>query len=488
MTVINNVINNIIGFIVLIIFTALFFKSGRKLLNDLMKKLLEVIKKSSINLLKYSILKIWNLIKKISSELKTIKAIWLNYKERYMYLACTTTSLVLLVYKYGINYILFLAPFVYFILKAMTKEIREEIVKSKQDKISNKYKGISEMFNDRVKVIEVKDDIYKLHSFIPLQDIEKKQNNIEHFLNREIVEIKRNSHNFKLIEIITNSNKSKTESNINKNYLFEDYLINIKKDSKKEIMFITGIDKKGNILVFDLIKLTHTFIAGMQGGGKSNLINVIIQSMMYLNENVFYIMVDFKLVELCQYENFKNTVFIEKLEDFWKELIKLEIEMDSRYMKIKDLQVKNIGQYNKKSSKKMSYIVLIIDEMGDIGLCNNQKLKDGIEDILTRVMNKGRAAGVLVIGSTQRPSATQINTNIRDRFGTKFSARIKDKKTQEMAGIKGTENLKNGQFKMEFIEDITTFKAFFIDELKNNKVYENLSKNLIGGVNLDKYI
>jgi S-DNA-T family DNA segregation ATPase FtsK/SpoIIIE len=163
--------------------------------------------------------------------------------------------------------------------------------------------------------------------------------------------------------------------------------------------------------------------------------------------------------------------------------------MNIRYIKLKNSGVKKISQYNTKNNNdKLAYIVLIIDEMSDIKLNANKELTESIENSLTLVMNKGRAAGILVIGATQRPAASQLNTNIRDRFGTKFSARIKDKRSQEMAGIKGTENLRDGEFLMEYIEDVQKFKAFYIDEINNNKVYENLQNKLTGGVKFDKII
>jgi len=270
-------------------------------------------------------------------------------------------------------------------------------------------------------------------------------------------------------------------------YYFQDYLPDIKKENK-EIQFVTGVDENGKSLTFDLVKLTHCFVAGMQGGGKSNLLNVIIQSMMYFNDNIFYILVDFKFgAEMVQYENFKNTLIIEKLEDFKAKLIQLEVEMEERYGRLKSSGCKKISQYNKKNpSKEMAYIVLVIDEMSDIRMGLSEKEYKPLETKLIRILNMARACGILVIGATQRPSSTQINTDIRDRFGSKFSARIKDKNSQKMAGIIGTENLKDGEFLMEYIEDVIKFKAFFINELTHNEVYENLSNNLKGGVNLDK--
>ncbi|RQV92571.1 MAG: DNA translocase FtsK [Calditrichaeota bacterium] len=265
---------------------------------------------------------------------------------------------------------------------------------------------------------------------------------------------------------------------LSKTYLLQDYITKVKKEHE-EIFFLAGMNDKGKILTFDLMKLTHTFIAGMQGGGKSNLLNVIIQSLMYFNDNIFYIMCDFKGgVELSQYEKFKNTILVEDLKDLNEIIDKIIEEMDERYKKLKASRVKKIKQYNDLNKKNpMPYIVFIIDEMSDIKLSLNS---ESIEKKLTIILNKGRASGILGLFATQRPGSKQVSTDIRDRFGTKISARIVDTRTQEMAGIKGTENLKDGEFMMKFIETLYRYKAFFIDDIKYNKVYEILSNNLEG--------
>jgi DNA segregation ATPase FtsK/SpoIIIE-like protein len=435
-----------------------------------------------VQIFEWGLNRLFKISKRAGAEFLNIRSIF-KTKEKFLFICYLIISYIFLIYNKAAPGFYFINPILYFFIKGIYKELKENAV-------ALKYKGISKIFDNKVRVIESNKNTgtFKLNSFIPLAEIEKKLASIEHFLNREIETTKRDPKNFRLITIKTKIAEGNKEKKLKQIYLFEEYLHKIENNKKHEIMFATGIDEKGNILLFDLIKLTNTFIAGMQGGGKSNLLNVIIQSMMYLNDNIFYIMVDFKGgVELYQYSDFNNTTIIEKLNEFNDQLLDLEKEMDSRYQKLKASGTKKLSQYNKKNpSKKISYIVLIIDEMSDIRLTTDTKLTDSIENTLTRIMNQGRAAGIIVIGATQRPSGSQINTNIRDRFGTKFSARIKDKNTQRMAGIYGTENLKDGEFLMEYIEEVKKFKAFFIDEIKYNKVYEDLSNKLHGGVNLDK--
>lgn len=425
------------------------------------------------------------LIQKIWANIVNIRSI-LKSKEKFLLLVSIIIALILIFlifYKlHKISFISFALCLNYFFIKAGIQLIRENIT-------IKKYKGLSKIFANKVRLIKAdkKNNIFILYSFISKAAIEKKINEVEHFLNREILEIERDTKNFRLMIVRTKGVKVK--DNFLRYYYLEDYVNKIDRKKSDEIFFIVGLNKNNKILAFDLINLTNTFIAGIQGGGKSNLLNIIIQTMMYYNENIFYLMVDFKGgIELYQYNKFNNTVLVETTEQFLEKLKLLETEMLERYKKLKEDGVKKIGQYNLKNiGNKMPYIVVIIDEMSNIKLSKNN-IAEQIEYLLTRIMNMGRASGIILIGATQRPSATQIDTNIRDRFGTKISARIKDPATQKMAGIKGTENLKDGEFLMEYIEEIHQFKAFFVDEIKHNKIYKILEqKYTTGGVKLDKF-
>lgn len=419
-----------------------------------------------------------------------LKRTWVNVKaihpmfktkEKYFLFIAIIITFSFLFWKKAPVGFYFLGLFNYFFIKGLIQELKENAV-------SIRYKGLSNLFDNKIKVVSAKEGTYILNSYIPVQEIEKNKHRIEHFLNREIVKIERNKKNFRCITIKTELLKFKTGQNLNKIYLFEKYLPQILLPKNYDVPFVVGVDSKG-FLILDQAKLIHTFIAGTAGGGKSNLLNVIIQSMMYFNsENLAFIMADFKGgVEMWQYSKFKNTIIIETQKDFQNQLEKLNDEMNNRYQLLKKHNVKKIQQYNQLGNK-LPYIILVIDEISDIRLSQEADNKR-IEELLTRILNQGRAGGIFVIGATQRPSGVQLSTEIRDRFDTKISARIKDKNTQKMAGIHGTENLKVGEFLMNTDNENTNkFKSFLIDEIKHNEVYKKLLKNMSGGVNFDKNI
>ncbi|MDD5589424.1 MAG: FtsK/SpoIIIE domain-containing protein [Candidatus Nanoarchaeia archaeon] len=486
---ISTVLSNIIGFIMLIIVAMCFFKCTRKLLIKLLKYTW-----SKIELRKISI----NAAKRFLAEFKTAKNLFdrENKSERYMYLACTIISFIILVIKYKLNYILFLSPFTYFIFKSLTKEVREYFVKMKHDSISKKYKDIAEMFNNQVKVIEVNGDIYKLHSFIPVEHVKKKEKEIEHWLNKEVLSFKRDPKNFKLITIRTRSLSSKTKTKFQSFYPLQEYIKTLKVDTNIKIPMFLGVDENSKYMIEDLAKLKHIFISGESDGGKSTLLNVIMQSLMYLCGNISFLLVDYKLVELGTYSNFKNCYLIENNNDLLEKIDWLDNEMMDRYREFKEQKIKDIWQYHK-LGKKMSYIIFVIDEISNVKLTKRKNKKNDdsendidLEESLARILNMARAAGIFIIAATQNPKGVEIDTKVRDKFITNISGKILRKRVQETTTVLGTENLKKGEFKMNspsYTEKM--FKAFYVEDLTHNEVFKELEKMYIdGGVNLEKNI
>jgi hypothetical protein len=489
---ISTVLSNIIGFIMLIIITMCFFKSTRKLLLTLLKYIWSKIELREI---------VINLVKRFLAEFKTAKNLMdrENKNERYMYLACTIISFTILVYNYKFNYILFLSFFTYFIFKALTKEVREYFIKLKHEKMSNKYKDLSKIFDNKVKVIafDKNNGIFKLNSFVPITDIEKKSAHIEHWINKEIESIKRDPKNFRLIYIKTKfaeSKKYKKSAKFNDFYMLSDYIKTIEINKKYNLPAMFGVDKNGNNIVVDMMDMYHTFISGETSGGKSTLLNTIIQSMQYFCNNVMFIMVDFKLVGLGIYRNFKNCIFVKSDTEFREKLEWLQNEMMKRYETFLENEVMDIFEYHK-IGKKMNYIVLVIDEISNIKLSgNNKKNKNDeqtidIEDTIANLLNMARAAGIILIACTQNPYGVELKTNIRNKFITNISGRIIRPEVQKMTGVTGTEHLQRGEFKMKSTNiNELEFKAYFQNRL-NNYVFNEL-KNMYGygGVNLEKNI
>lgn len=479
--------SNIIGFVMLIVIAMCFFKSGRKLLLKLLKYIWSKIELREI---------LKGIIKRFWHELRSARNLIHDKKERYMYLACTLISFIYLIYKFKFDYILILSFFTYFIFKGLTKEIREYFVKIKHDNISAKYKGISEMFSNQVKVIEVNGDTYKLHSYIPVEYVKKKEKDIEHWLNKEVLSFKRDSKNFKIITIKTRSLDSKPKNKFKNFYPLQEYIKTLKVDKNIKIPVFLGIDEKGNYLIEDLAKLKHIFISGESDGGKSTLLNVIMQSLMYLCGNISFILVDYKLVELGTYGNFKNCYLVENNNDLLEKIDWLDNEMMDRYREFKENKIKDIWQYHK-LGKKMSYIVFIIDEISNVKLTKRKNKRNDdsendidLEESLARILNMARAAGIFIIAATQNPKGVEIDTKVRDKFITNISGKILRKRVQETTTVLGTENLNKGEFKMnspDYTEKM--FKAFYVEDLTHNEVFKELENMYIdGGVNLEKNI
>ncbi|MEN8906707.1 MAG: FtsK/SpoIIIE domain-containing protein, partial [Clostridiales bacterium] len=266
-------------------------------------------------------------------------------------------------------------------------------------------------------------------------------------------------------------------------YLLQDFIDIVNVNKKYEIPILLGINQNtGKIVLEDMTNLLHTLIGGTSGGGKSSFFNCLIQSLMYFGSDVTLIMADFKRVELSQYKDFKNTIFIKKQDVFLQTLKNLDKEMEKRYDLFESTGVKKIQSYNLKFKNKLPFIIVCIDEIADLRVNNNENLTQEIEDYLTRLLNMGRAAGIIVICATQRPSAKQLNTELRDRLVTKISFQVTVNETQKMIGVHGTEKLKTGEFIMISEKyDNVRFKALFIDEDNNqNRVYEKLSE-IYGG-------
>jgi DNA segregation ATPase FtsK/SpoIIIE-like protein len=366
----------------------------------------------------------------------------------------------------------------------------------KHEKVSNRYKDISRIFNDQVKVIECRGNEYKLHSFVPVEAIIKKEKEIEHWLNKDVISIKRDSKNYKLIKIMTKSLNEKATTKFNDFYPLQEYIKTLKVDNNIKIPVLLGVDEKGKYLIEDLAKLKHIFISGESDGGKSTLLNVIMQSLMYLCGNISFILVDYKLVELGPYCDFKNCYFVEDNNDFIEKINWIDNEMMDRYREFRKNKIKDIWQYHK-LGKKMSYIIFVVDEISNVKLTKkkNKKYENDendidIEESLARILNMARAAGIFMIAATQNPKGVEIDTKVRDKFITNISGKILRKRVQETTTVLGTENLNKGEFKMnspDYVEKM--FKAFYVEDLTHNEVFKELENMYIdGGVNLEKNI
>jgi len=201
-----------------------------------------------------------------------------------------------------------------------------------------------------------------------------------------------------------------------------------------------GKDIAGNLLIEDLCKMPHILIAGATGSGKSVAINAFITSMILTKspEEVRMLMVDPKLVELSQYNDIPHLLH-PVIADAQKAILALNWaveEMDRRYEDMADLRARDIVSYNIKvdqynNSKKkheeyipkMPYIIVLIDELGDLMMVAGKE----VESSIIRLSQKARAIGIHLILATQRPSVDVITALIKANCPARIALQVAQK-------------------------------------------------------------
>ena len=169
-----------------------------------------------------------------------------------------------------------------------------------------------------------------------------------------------------------------------------------------------GEDTGGEPIVADLIDLPHLLIAGATGSGKSVCINSIIASLLLTNrpDRLRMLMVDPKRVELTPFNGIPHLIspVIVDTDQVLVVLRAIQNEMLRRYKLMEAMGVRNIEGYNKKSSDFMPFLVIIIDELADLMMTAAYEAEKG----LVRLAQLGRATGIHLILSTQRPSVNVV--------------------------------------------------------------------------------
>ena len=199
------------------------------------------------------------------------------------------------------------------------------------------------------------------------------------------------------------------------------------------LSFCLGQDIIGRPVVLDISKMPHLLVAGATGTGKSVFLNTLLVSLLYKYspEELRIILVDPKIVEFSIFRGIPNLMFNEIFTDNAKVCSMLEWavqEMEERYKKLNEVLAKNIDEYNayaeKKKAKKIPKILIIIDEFAD--LMNSSNERKLMENKISRLAAKARAAGIHLIMATQRPSADimegSIKTNFTSRIAFKMSS------------------------------------------------------------------
>ena len=210
-----------------------------------------------------------------------------------------------------------------------------------------------------------------------------------------------------------------------------------------ELPIALGRTITNEIYIQDLAKMPHLLVAGATGQGKSVGLNAIISSLLFKKHpsELKFVLVDPKKVEFSIYSPLENN-FMAEVEESAGEPVITEVEkvkhtlkslcqeMDDRYMLLKSAGTRNIKEYNEKfKSRKLNperghkflpYIVVIIDEYGDLIMVAGKE----IEHPITRIAQLARAVGIHMVIATQRPTATIITGNIKANFPARMAFRV----------------------------------------------------------------
>ena len=212
--------------------------------------------------------------------------------------------------------------------------------------------------------------------------------------------------------------------------------------SKMELPVALGRTITNEVFMFDLAKMPHLLVAGATGQGKSVGLNAVITSLLYKKHpaELKLVMVDPKMVEFSIYAPIIKH-FLAKMPDETDAIItdttkvihtlkSLCIEMDNRYELLKDANVRSVIEYNnlfkdrrlnpEKGHRYLPYIVVVIDEFGDLIMTAG---KD-IEMPIARIAQKARAVGIHMIIATQRPTTNIITGTIKANFPARMAFRV----------------------------------------------------------------
>ncbi|WP_418886791.1 DNA translocase FtsK 4TM domain-containing protein [Gilliamella apicola] len=226
------------------------------------------------------------------------------------------------------------------------------------------------------------------------------------------------------------------------------------RNAQSPLTVVLGKDISGQAVVADLAKMPHLLVAGTTGSGKSVGVNAMILSILYKSkpEDVKFIMIDPKMLELSIYEGIPHllTQVVTDMKDAANALNWCVNEMERRYRLMSALGVRNIAGYNDKIKQaenmgrpipdplwkptdsmdlempmleKLPYIVVMVDEFADLIMAVGKK----VEELIARLAQKARAAGIHLVLATQRPSVDVITGLIKANIPTRIAFTVSSK-------------------------------------------------------------
>jgi S-DNA-T family DNA segregation ATPase FtsK/SpoIIIE len=294
-------------------------------------------------------------------------------------------------------------------------------------------------------------------------------------------------------------------------YFSETIRSKVYEDSKSPLTLALGKDISGNPAIADLAKMPHLLVAGTTGSGKSVAVNAMILSLLYnaTPKEVRLIMVDPKMLELSIYDGIPHLLapVVTDMKDAANALRWCVAEMERRYKLMAAMGVRNIGGYNKKIKDAIDakqplkdpiwqplvpdapeleaqrpeldtlpFIVVVVDELADMMMVVGKK----VEELIARLAQKARAAGIHLILATQRPSVDVltglIKANIPTRIAFQVSSRIDSRTILDAMGAEALLGHGDMLYMPPGTSMPTRIHGAFVDDHEVHAVVEDLKK------------
>ncbi len=252
----------------------------------------------------------------------------------------------------------------------------------------------------------------------------------------------------------------------------------------KPLPVAIGVDVAGKGIISSISKMPHLLVAGATGSGKSVWINSMLLSLLYRYSpyDLQLILVDMKRVELKLYEHIPH-LLAPVITDSEKAINALKwavVEMDRRYKLLEDLGKRNIVDYNEfvttskleeiKDKLELSYIVFVIDELGDLMML----AKNEVEPIIVRLTQMSRAVGIHLVLGTQRPDTNVvtglIKANVPSRIAFTVASQVDSRVILDQAGAEKLLGQGDGLYMNQESIKPVRFQGCFVEELEARKV------------------
>ena len=269
------------------------------------------------------------------------------------------------------------------------------------------------------------------------------------------------------------------------------------RENKAELPLAIGQTVENAPFILDLTEISHLLIAGATGQGKSVALHAMITSLLYSKHptQLKFVMIDSKRIEFTPYGKIERN-FLTKMEpeeaiitDPYKVVDMLNIlclEMDNRLELQKEASVRNIAEYNEKFTSRqfdsrhghryLPYIVVVIDEYADLIISVRK-----IENLVARLAQKGHAAGIHLIISTQRPSSNVITGMIKANFPARIAFRVVSRiDSRTIIDSPGAEQLiGHGDMLISVAGKTTRVQGAWIDPSETERIVQFISEQKV---------